>query len=119
MSYRQHILYRRKKQKKLAMVLAFKTAQIGLANYGKKGRCDLSQREDAAQNIIMADVMFIIVFPLLRPMLIQRHKFSLCMVFFILSSMLEHLSKSIKTGIKDLNEHCKMLYEYFRLADQD
>lgn len=61
------------------MVLAFKTAQIGLANYGNKGRCDLSQREDAAQNIIMADVMFIIVFPL--PMLIQRHKFSLCMVF--------------------------------------
>lgn len=38
---------------------------------------------------------------------------------FILRSMLEHLSKSIKTGIKDLNEHCKMLYEYFRLADQD
>lgn len=101
------------------MVLAFKTAQIGLANYGNKRRCDLSQREDAAQNIIMADVIFIIVFPLLRPMLIQRHKFSLGMVFFILRPMLEHLSKSIKTGIKDLNEHCKMLYECFRLADQD
>lgn len=66
----------RKKTKKLEMVLAFKAAQIGLSNYGNKGRCYLSPREDAAQNIIMDDVVFIMVFPLLRPMLIQRHTFS-------------------------------------------
>lgn len=100
MSWRQHVLYRRRKKKKLEMVLAFKMAQIGLDNYGNKGRCDLSLREDAAQNIIMADVIFIMVFPLLRPILIQRHTFPLCMVFFILKSMLEHLSKSIKPELK-------------------
>lgn len=83
-----------------------KTTEIGLADIER------SLKEAADENTIVADVIFIMVF------FITEHKLSLCIVFFILKSVLEHLSENTKAGIKDLNEHHRVLYKNFMLADQ-
>lgn len=78
------------------MVLAFKMAQIGLANYGNKRRRDLSLKGCSSEyNHGRCNIYHDFSIPEAN-VNTKRHKFSLCMVFFNLRSVLEHWSNSKK-----------------------